>query len=298
MGGMTKAIEAGLPKQHIEEAAARKQARIDRGEEVVVGVNKFQPKSEDEIEVRDVDNTAVREQQIKRLAEIRAKRDETACRLALGALSAAAASGQGNLLELAVTAARARATVGEISAALEKIYGRYNANIKTISGVYGAQFDDGSLKSVRDNVAKFAATGGRKPHLLVAKMGQDGHDRGAKVIATAFADMGFDVTVGPLFATPEEVAKLAIEKDVHIIGVSSHAAGHKTLVPQLVEALKAAGREDIAIVCGGVIPAQDYEFLHNAGVDAIFGPGSNIPDSAEKLLELLARRHNYRAARA
>jgi methylmalonyl-CoA mutase len=297
-GGMTKAIEAGLPKQHIEEAAARKQARIDRGEEVVVGVNKYQPKSEENVEVRDVDNAAVREQQIKRLNEIRSKRDETACRLALGALSAAAASGQGNLLELSVTAARARATVGEISAALEKIYGRYNANIKTISGVYGAAYDaDNSLKSVRERVAQFAKTGGRKPHLLVAKMGQDGHDRGAKVIASAFADMGFEVTVGPLFATPEEVAKLAVEKDVHVIGISSHAAGHKTLVPQLVAALKAAGREDMAIVCGGVIPAQDYEFLHEAGVDAIFGPGSNIPDSAEKLLELLARRHNYRAAK-
>jgi methylmalonyl-CoA mutase len=299
VGGMTKAIEAGLPKQHIEEAAARKQARIDRGEEVVVGVNKYQPKSEEAVEVRDVDNTKVREQQIKRLADMRAKRDETKCRLALGALSAAAASGQGNLLELSVTAARARATVGEISAALEKIYGRYNANIKTISGVYGSAYDgDNSLKAVRDNVAQFTKTSGKKPHLLVAKMGQDGHDRGAKVIASAFADMGFDVTVGPLFATPEEVAKLAIEKEVHIIGISSHAAGHKTLVPQLVTALKAATREDIAIVCGGVIPAQDYQFLHDAGVAAIFGPGSNIPDSAEKLLQLLARRHNYRAARA
>jgi len=299
LGGMTKAIEAGVPKQHIEEAAARKQARIDRGEEVVVGVNKYQPKSEEPVEVRDVDNSKVREQQVKRLAEVRAKRDETACRMALGALSAAAASGQGNLLELSVIAARARATVGEISAALEKIYGRYNANIKTISGVYGSHYDkDDSLKSVRDHVSEFTKKSGRKPHLLVAKIGQDGHDRGAKVIASAFADMGFEITVGPLFATPDEVAKLAVEKDVHVIGVSSHAAGHKTLVPQLVAALKAAGREDIAIVCGGVIPAQDYEFLHNAGVDAIFGPGSNIPDSAEKLLQLLARRHNYRAARA
>jgi methylmalonyl-CoA mutase len=298
LGGMTKAIEAGVPKQRIEESAARRQARVDRGEDVIVGVNRFKPPSEEPMEILDVDNTKVREQQIRRLAEIRENRNETACQLALGALSAAAASKQGNLLELAITAARARATVGEISASLEKIYGRYNADIKTISGVYGAQYDkDNSLKHVRDQVKQFAKNWGERPRLLVAKIGQDGHDRGAKVIATAFSDMGFDVTVGPLFATPDEVAKLALDKDVHVIGVSSHAAGHKTLVPQLIEALKKAGREDIAIVCGGVIPAQDYEFLYEAGVDGIFGPGSHIPEAAEKLLQLLARRHNMRAAR-
>ncbi len=294
-GGMIRAIEAGIPKQKIEESAARKQARIDRGEEVIVGVNKYQLKKEDPIEILDVDNAKVRESQIKRLESVRAKRDETACRLALGAISAAAASGKGNLLELAVEAAKLRATVGEISSALEKIYGRYNASVRTISGVYGAVYNaDDSLKPVRDTVSAFAKSEGRRPRLLVAKMGQDGHDRGAKVIATAFADMGFDVDVGSLFATPEEVAKQAIENDVHMVGVSSHAAGHKTLVPQLIDALKKAGRGDVLVVCGGVIPAQDYDFLTKAGVAAIFGPGTNIPDAAVKVVGLIEK--NKRAA--
>jgi methylmalonyl-CoA mutase len=289
-GGMIKAIEAGIPKQKIEESAARKQARIDRCEEVIVGVNKYQLKQEDEINILDVDNEKVRVGQVARLAEIRTKRDAQLCEAALSALTVAAKDGTGNLLELAVEAARVRATIGEISSALEKVYGRYNASVRTISGVYGAVYDeDNGLKSLRENVEKFAKNEGRRPRILVAKMGQDGHDRGAKVIATAFADMGFDVDVGSLFATPEEVARQAVENDVHIGGVSSHAAGHKTLVPQLIAALKAAGRGDILVVCGGVIPAQDYAMLENAGVAAIFGPGTNIPQAAEKLLGLLGK---------
>lgn len=289
-GGMTKAIEAGIPKQKIEESAARKQARIDRVEEVIVGVNKYQLRQEDPINILDVDNDKVREAQILQLAHIRKTRDSAACEASLNALTQAAKDGTGNLLELAVTAAKARATIGEISSALEKIYGRYNASVRTISGVYGAVYDgDDGLKSLREKITEFAKNEGRRPRILVAKMGQDGHDRGAKVIATAFADMGFDVDVGSLFATPEEVARQAVENDVHIVGVSSHAAGHKTLVPQLIAALKAEGRGDILVVCGGVIPAQDYEMLTNAGVSAIFGPGTNIPRAAEKLLELLTK---------
>ena len=291
LGGMTKAIAAGIPKQHIEESAARKQARFDRGEDVIVGVNKYQLKKEDPIEILDVDNAKVREGQIKRLAEVRKKRDEKACLATLEKLTEAALKKKGNLLELAVEAAKARATVGEISFALEKIFGRYNAEVRTISGVYGALYDeDNSLKPIRDKVAAFAKAEGRRPRLLVAKMGQDGHDRGAKVIATAFADMGFDVDVGSLFATPEEVARQAIENDVHIVGVSSHAAGHKTLVPQLIAALKKAGRKDILVVCGGVIPAQDYDYLYKAGVAEIFGPGTNIPEAAEKVLGLVEKK--------
>lgn len=290
MGGMTKAIEAGIPKQKIEESAARKQARIDRGEDVIVGVNKYQLKEEAPIDILDVDNAKVREAQIARLTKIRASRDSASCEQALAALTDAAKNKTGNLLELAVEAAKARATVGEISEALEKIYGRYNATIKTISGVYGAVYDaDDSLKPIRAKVAEFAKEEGRRPRILVAKMGQDGHDRGAKVIATAFADMGFDVDVGSLFATPEEVARQAVENDVHIVGVSSHAAGHKTLVPQLITSLKKAGRDNILVVCGGVIPAQDYEMLEKAGVAAIFGPGTNIPKAAEKVLGLLRK---------
>jgi methylmalonyl-CoA mutase len=287
-GGMTKAIEAGIPKQKIEESAARRQARIDRGEEVIVGVNKYQLPKEDPIDILDVDNAKVREAQIARLNKVRAERDPVTCQKALDALTQAAKDNTGNLLELSVEAAKARATVGEISSALEKVYGRYNASVRTISGVYGAVYDtDDSLKPIRDKVEQFAKDEGRRPRILVAKMGQDGHDRGAKVIATAFADMGFDVDVGSLFATPEEVARQAVENDVHIVGVSSHTAGHKTLVPQLVAALKEAGRGDILVVCGGVIPAQDYEELEKAGVAAIFGPGTNIPKAAEKLLNLL-----------
>ncbi|MEQ1789231.1 MAG: methylmalonyl-CoA mutase, partial [Rickettsiales bacterium] len=287
-GGMTKAIEAGIPKQKIEESAARKQARIDRVEEVIVGVNKFQLKKEDPIDILDVDNAKVRLSQIERLKNVRENRDSTACQKALDALTNAAKNKTGNLLELAVEAASQRATVGEISDALEKIYGRYNANVRTISGVYGAVYDgDDSLKPIRDKVTAFAKDEGRRPRILVAKMGQDGHDRGAKVIATAFADMGFDVDVGSLFATPEEVARQAVENDVHLVGVSSHAAGHKTLVPQLIAALKSSGRGDILVVCGGVIPAQDYDVLEKAGVAAIFGPGTNIPVAADKVLGLL-----------
>jgi len=295
LGGMTKAIETGMPKLHIEEAAARKQARIDRVDEVIVGVNKYKLKEEAAIDILDVDNAKVREGQIARLKQVRESRDETACRLALSALSAAAASGKGNLLALAVDAAKERATVGEISAALEKIYGRYNARIKTISGVYGAVFDhDDGLKPIRAKVMTFTAEEGHAPRLFVAKMGQDGHDRGAKVIASSFADMGFEVEVGSLFATPEEVAALAIEKNVDVVGVSSHAAGHKTLVPQLIAALEKQGRGDITVVVGGVIPAQDYEMLYDAGVAAIYGPGTNIPDAAGNLLDLLKKRHNLR----
>ena len=295
LGGMTKAIETGMPKLHIEEAAARKQARIDRVEEVIVGVNKYKLKEEAAIDILDVDNAKVREGQIKRLKETRKNRDEKATQAALVALTNAAKDKTGNLLELAVEAAKLRATVGEISFALEKIYGRYDATIRTISGVYGSLFDkDNGLKPIRDKVILFAQTEGGNPSLYVAKMGQDGHDRGAKVIATAFADMGFDVHVGHLFATPEEVAKQAIEKNVDVIGVSSHAAGHKTLVPQLIYELEKAGRSDITVVCGGVIPAQDYEFLMEAGVAAIFGPGTNIPHAAETLLDVLKKRHNLR----
>jgi len=295
LGGMTKAIETGMPKLHIEEAAARKQARIDRVEEVIVGVNKYKLKEEAAIDILDVDNAKVREGQIARLNKIRASRNEAACQKALEALTNAAKDGSGNLLALAVDAARERATVGEISAALEKVYGRYNATIKMISGVYGSVFDgDETLKPIREKVMIFAAEEGHAPRLFVAKMGQDGHDRGAKVISTAFADMGFEVEVGALFATPEEVAKLAVEKNVDVVGISSHAAGHKTLVPQLIAELKKQGREDITVVVGGVIPAQDYQMLTDAGVAAIYGPGTNIPEAAGNLLDILKRRHNMR----
>jgi methylmalonyl-CoA mutase len=295
MGGMIKAIEAGIPKQKIEESAARKQARLDRGEDVVVGVNKYKLKTEDEITILDVDNAKVREAQILRLGEVRSKRNEKACFEALAALTKAAKEDSGNLLELAVEAAKLRATVGEISAALEEIYGRYSAQVHTISGVYGAAFDDDDgLKKVRSNVRMFMVDEGHKPSLYVAKMGQDGHDRGAKVIGTAFADMGFEVEVGELFATPQEVAHIAMEKNVDVIGVSSHAAGHKTLVPQLIAELEKAGRNDITVVCGGVIPTQDYDILYAAGVAAIYGPGTNIPVAADHLLDILRKRHNMR----
>ncbi len=288
LGGMTKAIDAGVPKMRIEEAAARRQARIDRAEEVIVGVNKYTLKKEDPIEILEVDNAKVREGQIARLKEVRSKRDNAACKAALDALMAAAKNESGNLLALAVEAAKVRATVGEISDALEKAYGRYHAEVRTISGVYSSVFDgNDGLKAIREKVSAFAKDEGRRPRMLVAKMGQDGHDRGAKVIATAFADMGFDVDVGSLFQTPEEVAKQAMENDVHLVGVSSHAAGHKTLVPQLIAALKKLGRGDIRVVCGGVIPAQDYDMLRNAGVAEIFGPGTNIPQAAERILTLL-----------
>jgi methylmalonyl-CoA mutase len=288
LGGMTKAVETGMPKMRIEEAAALKQARIDRGEEVVVGVNKYQPQEGSSVEILDVDNARVREQQIQRLNHIKQTRDGKLTAAALQALSDAAASGQGNLLALAVEATRARATVGEISDALEAVFTRHRAHNRTISGVYGGSFgsDDGFARIQRD-IADFAVTEGRRPRLLVVKMGQDGHDRGAKVIATAFADLGFDVDVGPLFQTPAEAARQAVENDVHVIGVSSQAAGHKTLVPQLIADLAAEGAGDIMVIVGGVIPQQDYDFLTKAGVAAIFGPGTNIPDAAGKILALL-----------
>ncbi len=288
MGGMTKAVASGMPKLRIEEAAARRQAAIDRGDEVIVGVNKYRLEKEDEIDILDVDNVAVREAQIARLTRVREDRDRAACEGALAALEQAAASGQGNLLGLAVEAARARATVGEISDAMERAFGRYRAEIKTLSGVYGAAYEgDADFAAIQNEVEAFAAEEGRRPRMLVVKMGQDGHDRGAKVIATAFADIGFDVDVGPLFQTPEEAARDAIDNDVHIIGISSQAAGHKTLAPKLVQALKDEGAEDILVICGGVIPAQDYQTLYDAGVKAIFGPGTNIPSAAKDILDLV-----------
>ena len=287
LGGMTKAVESGMPKLRIEESAARRQARVDRGEEVVVGVNKYRLETEDAIEVLDVDNDAVRKSQVFRLEQIRSTRDNRAVQEALRALTEGA-SGNANLLDLAVKATRVRATVGEISDALEKVFGRHKAEIRSISGVYGAAYeDDAEFQAIVADVKEFAEQEGRRPRMLVAKMGQDGHDRGAKVIATAFADIGFDVDVAPLFQTPAEVARDAVENDVHIVGVSSQAAGHKTLVPQLITELAAAGANDVLVVCGGVIPAQDYDFLRAAGVSGIFGPGTNIPDAAAEILGLL-----------
>ncbi len=291
MGGMTKAIEAGIPKLRIEEAAARRQAKIDSGKETIVGLNKHRLETEDPLDILEVDNTAVREAQIKRLKELRATRNDAACRSALAALTVCAQTGEGNLLELAVAAAQARATLGEISDALESIFGRYQAQIRSISGVYRQEFgEDPTIQAVREKVAQFEEREGRRPRLLVAKLGQDGHDRGAKVVATAMADLGFDIDIGPLFQTPEEAARQAVESDVHVVAMSSLAAGHKTLLPQLRDALAALGREDIMIVCGGVIPAQDYAFLLANGASAIFGPGTVIPKSTLRILELLLAR--------
>ncbi|MDW3222675.1 MAG: methylmalonyl-CoA mutase [Paracoccaceae bacterium] len=288
MGGMTKAVGSGMPKLRIEEAAATRQAGIDRGTEVIVGVNKYRRDTEDPIDILDIDNAAVRDSQIARLDKIRSQRDETACESALAELSRRAAVG-GNLLEAAVEAARARATVGEISMAMEEVFGRHRAEVKTLAGVYGAAYEgDAGFAAIQKSVEEFAESEGRRPRMLVVKMGQDGHDRGAKVIATAFADIGFDVDVGPLFQTPAEAAQDAVDNDVHVIGISSQAAGHKTLAPQLVKALKAAGAEDILVICGGVIPQQDYQFLYDAGVKAIFGPGTNIPKAAQDILKLIS----------
>ncbi|MEZ5833893.1 MAG: methylmalonyl-CoA mutase [Dongiaceae bacterium] len=290
LGGMTKAVESGMPKLRIEEAAARRQARIDRGEDIIVGVNKYQSGQQAEVEVLDIDNSKVREQQIARLNRMKASRDGAKVATALDALTKAAAANTGNLLELSIAAMRARATVGEVSSALEKVYSRHKAEVRSISGVYGAAYrNDPGFQSIQAEVQAFLKAEGRRPRLLVVKLGQDGHDRGAKIIATAFADIGFDVDIGPLFQTPDEAARQAIENDVHVIGVSSQAAGHKTLVPQLIGALKAEGAGDIAVVCGGVIPAQDYEFLKNAGAAAIFGPGTNIPKAAAEILRLIRR---------
>ena len=288
LGGMTAAVASGMPKLRIEEAAARRQAAIDRGEEVIVGVNRFRPEHPDPVEVREIDNAGVRTSQARRLERVRAERDDAACAAALEALEAGAAGG-GNLLALAIEAARARASVGEISDAMERAFGgRHRAEVKTLAGVYGAAWEgDEGYERIRREVEAFAEAEGRRPRMLVVKMGQDGHDRGAKVIATAFADIGFDVDMGPLFQTPEEAAQDALDNDVHVVGISSQAAGHKTLAPKLVQALRDQGAGDILVVCGGVIPAQDYGFLTDAGVSAIFGPGTNIPEAASRILSLI-----------
>ncbi len=288
LGGMTKAIEAGIPKLRIEEAAARKQARIDSGQDIIVGVNKYRLEKEDPLHILEVDNQTVRRQQIERLESIKASRDTDKVTACLQKLTDAARSGEGNLLDLAVEAARNRATLGEISDALEIVYGRYKAQIKSFSGVYSKEIkNDESFEKARQLADEFAKLEGRRPRIMIAKMGQDGHDRGAKVVATGYADVGFDVDIGPLFQTPAEAAKQAVENDVHILGVSSLAAGHKTLVPQVIEELKKYGREDIMVIVGGVIPAQDYQFLFDAGAVAVFGPGTRISDAAIKILEIL-----------
>ncbi|SHI38610.1 methylmalonyl-CoA mutase [Wenxinia saemankumensis] len=287
LGGMTRAVASGMPKLRIEESAARRQALIDRGEDVIVGVNKYRKDREDPIDILDVDNVRVRDSQIARLGRIRAGRDQAACDAALAALEEAA-RGDGNLLAAAVEAARARASVGEISMAMEKVFGRHRAEVKTLAGVYGAAYaGDEGFAAIQKDVEAFAEEEGRRPRMLVVKMGQDGHDRGAKVIATAFADIGFDVDMGPLFQTPEEAAQDAVDNDVHVVGISSQAAGHRTLAPKLVQALKDQGAEEIIVVCGGVIPQQDYAFLREAGVKAIFGPGTNIPEAARGILDLI-----------
>ena len=287
LGGMTKAVASGMPKLRIEETAARRQAGIDRGTEVVVGVNKYRKDNEDPIDILDIDNEAVRLSQIKRLEATKAARDDAICQATLDEVTRRAHEG-GNLLEAAVEASRARATVGEISMAMEKAFGRHRAEVKTLAGVYGAAYEgDAGFAAIQASVEDFAKEEGRRPRMLVVKMGQDGHDRGAKVIATAFADIGFDVDVGPLFQTPAEAAQDAIDNDVHVIGISSQAAGHKTLAPKLVQALKDAGADDIIVICGGVIPQQDYQFLYDSGVKAIFGPGTNIPKAAQDILAII-----------
>jgi len=287
LGGMTKAVESGMPKLKIEESAARRQARVDRGDEVVVGVNKYVVDNPEMVDVLSIDNTAVRESQIARLQNIRASRDDRAVAAALTALTDGARGG-GNLLELAVAAARERATVGEISDAMEEVFGRHRAVIQSISGVYGAAYEgDEAYAAIQKEIAAFAETEGRRPRLMVAKLGQDGHDRGAHIVATGFADLGFDVDVGSLFQTPAEAARDAVENDVHVIGISSQAAGHKTLIPQLIDELTAAGASDVVVVAGGVIPPQDYDFLYAKGVAAVFGPGSNIISMARQVLELI-----------
>ncbi len=293
LGGMAKAIETGIPKMRIEEAAARKQARIDGGKDIIVGVNRFKVNDDTKMDILDVDNTKVRTQQIERLKKLKAERDNSKVEAALAALSKAAETGKGNLLELAVNAAECRCTLGEISSAMEKAFGRYKAQIKSIAGVYSKEIKmDKDFAKAKELADKFAAIDGRRPRIMIAKMGQDGHDRGAKVIATSFADMGFDVDIGPLFQTPAEAAKQAVENDVHILGVSSLAAGHKTLVPQVIAELKKYNREDIMIVAGGVIPQQDYDYLYKAGVSFIFGPGTVISKSAIDVLEKLIKSYS------
>jgi len=285
---MTAAVESGMPKLRIEEAAARRQARQDQGEEIIVGVNRFELEDEEDIDIRSIDNSAVRESQVRRLEQVRQSRDEAACQDALEVLRQAANNPDVNLMDAAVDAALKRASVGEISNALEESYGRHTANIQSIAGVYAAASDgNDEFAAIRQAVDEFAKLEGRRPRMLVVKLGQDGHDRGAKIIATAFADIGFDVDMGPLFQTPEEGARQAIENDVHVIGISSQAAGHQTLVPQLINALDAESAEDIVVVCGGVIPPQDHDALKQSGVSAIYGPGTNIPQAAVQVLELI-----------
>jgi methylmalonyl-CoA mutase len=288
---MTKAIETGLPKMRIEESSARRQARIDSGEEIIVGVNKYRLDHEDPLEILDVDNTAVRESQLKRLAKLRKERNNDKVEATLNAITEAAETGKGNLLALAVEAAKARASLGEISLAMEKVFGRHQAVIRSISGVYSSSHgNQDEIKKIQQITADFEGEEGRRPRIMIAKMGQDGHDRGAKVVATAFADMGFDVDIGPLFQTPAETAQQAVENDVHIVAMSSLAAGHKTLLPELVKELKERNRPDIIVVAGGVIPAQDYDYLYEQGASAIFGPGSVITESARKILQILQER--------
>ena len=293
LGGMSKAVETGIPKMRIEEAAARKQARIDSNKDVIVGLNKYKLDKQDPIEILDVDNAAVRLSQIERLKKLRAERNEAEVQASLAAITQAAKTGEGNLLALAVDAAKKRASLGEISDACEKVAGRYKAVIRSISGIYSSEsMEDNTFKNARALCDKFAKLEGRQPRIMIAKMGQDGHDRGAKVVATGYADIGFDVDMGPLFQTPAEAAKQAVENDVHVLGVSSLAAGHKTLVPQVMEELKKLGRDDIMVIVGGVIPAQDYQYLYDQGVVGIFGPGTSVSDAAGKILEILLDRHN------
>jgi methylmalonyl-CoA mutase len=288
LGGMSKAIETGVPKMRIEEAAARTQGRIDSGNQAIIGVNKYRLEKEDPIDILEIDNTAVRLSQIERLNKLRAERNEAEVQASLEAITKCVETGEGNLLELAVIAAQKRASLGEISYACEKIVGRYKATIRTISGVYSSEAkNDGDFAKAKELVSQFAEKEGRQPRIMIAKMGQDGHDRGAKVVATGYADLGFDVDMGPLFQTPEEAAKQAVENDVHVLGVSSLAAGHKTLVPSVIEELKKLGREDIMVIAGGVIPAQDYQYLYDAGVVAIFGPGTSVAGAGKKIMEIL-----------
>ena len=289
LGGMTKAVQAGVPKLRIEESAAIRQARIDKGEETIVGVNKYISKKQDSVEIRSIDNQQVRNQQIKKIMAVKSKRDEKQCETALEKLESAAKNDTSNLLEIAIEAAKARATVGEISLALERVFGRHQAVAQSISGVYRSEYEgDKNFMKIEEHISSFTKNFGRRPRILVAKLGQDGHDRGAKVIATAFADMGFDVDIGPLFQTPEEAAKQAIENDVHIIGVSTQAAGHKTLVPMLIEALKHEQADNVIVVCGGIIPEQDVPDLESQGVGAVFGPGTNIAEAALKVIKLIS----------
>jgi len=290
MGGMTKAVESGWAKLKIEAAAAEKQARIDSGKDVIVGVNKYRPKDEPPVQIREIDNVSVRDSQIARLNRVKAVRDAAAVAAALQALTRAAETRQGNLLDLSIQAVRLRATVGEVSDALEKVFGRHRADIQKVTGVYAAAYDSAEgWEQLQGEIRAFAEQHGRRPRVMIAKLGQDGHDRGAKVVATAFADLGFDVDIGPLFQTPQECARQAIENDVHALGISTLAAGHKTLVPAIVAELKAQGADDIIVFVGGVIPAQDYEFLYEAGVKGIYGPGTPIPASAKDVLEQIRK---------